>query len=183
MEGTMTFGERMKTARKEKGLSQAELARKVGLSRAAICRYEKMRRTNISFPIAFSISQALDMNINDYYPNERSIPMCNNDKCENNIKEALDDKVLKFFLDGYIDDTEDDVVVVPRSEYDKLIAESTVLRVVKKLIESDLSTYTLVDVLSHVVDSDNPDNYLIEPKKDIPNNDDATSEPSEEASE
>ena len=136
MEGRMTFGEGMKAARKEKGLSQAELARKVGLSRAAICRYEKMRRTNISFPIAVSISQALNMNINDYYPNERSIPMCNNDNCEKKVKEAIDKEDLNFFLDGYIDNAADSVVTVPREEYEELIAESTILRVVEKLVET-----------------------------------------------
>ena len=44
--------------------------------------------------------------------------MCNNDKCE---KKAED---LSFFLDGYLDKTDDDVVTVPRSEYDKLIANT-----------------------------------------------------------
>ena len=158
MEGTMTFGEGMKAAREEKGLSQAELARKVGLSRTAICRYEKMRRTNISFPIAVSISQALDMNINDYYPNERSIPMCNNDKCENNIKEALNEKELNFFLDGYIDETDDDVVVVPREEYDELIAGSTILRVVERIVGADsIPSYNKADILKEILDLGKPE--------------------------
>lgn len=158
MEGTMTFGEWMKAAREEKGLSQAELARKVGLSRAAICGYEKMRRTNISFPIAVSISQALDMNINDYYANERSIPMCNNDKCE---KKAED---LSFFLDGYIDETDDDMVVVPRSEYDKLIADSTLLKVAERMINAKaFSTYSIGEYLKEILAINKPS-----PEPDIP---------------
>ncbi len=159
MEGTMTFGEGMKAAREKKGLSQAELARKVGLSRAAICRYEKMRRTNISFPIAVSITQALDMNINDYYPNERSMNMCNNDKCENNIKEALDEQALKFFLDGYIDETDDDVVVVPRSEYNKLVANSTLMKVVERMINSaEFSNYSIGTYLKEILAVNKPEN-------------------------
>ena len=62
--------------------------------------------------------------------------MCNNDSCEKKIKDALGEEELKFFLDGYIDEADDDVVVVPREEYDELIAESTILRVIEKLAAS-----------------------------------------------
>ena len=45
MEGTMTFGERMKTARKEKGLSQEELANLIGLKVGTVSKYEQGDRT------------------------------------------------------------------------------------------------------------------------------------------
>ena len=85
--------------------------------------------------------------------------MCNNDKCENNIKEALDDKVLKFFLDGYIDETDDDVVVVPRSEYDKLIANSTLMKVVERMINSnEFSNYSIGTYLKEILAINKPEN-------------------------
>ena len=62
--------------------------------------------------------------------------MCNNDNCEKKIKDALGEEELKFFLDGHIDEYEADVVTIPREEYDELIAESTILRVIEKLAES-----------------------------------------------
>ena len=56
--------------------------------------------------------------------------MCN-ENCENKNLTVED---LKFFLDGYIDETTDDVVVVPREEYDELVAEAAILRVVEKIL-------------------------------------------------
>ena len=56
--------------------------------------------------------------------------MCNNN-CED---KKIENEPLEFFLDGTIDETDDDVVMVPREEYDELIAEATILRVVEKLI-------------------------------------------------
>lgn len=58
----MTFGEKLKQARKNKGLSQAELARRVGISRAAISRYESGERTQISAPILISMAKYLGVN-------------------------------------------------------------------------------------------------------------------------
>lgn len=84
--------------------------------------------------------------------------MCNNDKCENNIKEALDEQALKFFLDGYIDETDDDVVVVPREEYDELIAESTILRVVERIVGADsIPSYNKADILKEILDLGKPE--------------------------
>jgi len=57
--------------------------------------------------------------------------MCNNN-CDG---KKIENEPLEFFLDGTIDATDDDVVTVPREEYDELIAESTILRVVEKLID------------------------------------------------
>jgi transcriptional regulator with XRE-family HTH domain len=37
----MTFGERLKALREEKGYKQYELAAKIGISKDVVCRYEK----------------------------------------------------------------------------------------------------------------------------------------------
>ena len=85
--------------------------------------------------------------------------MCNNDKRENNIKEALDEQALKFFLDGYIDETDDDVVVVPRSEYDKLVANSTLMKVVERMINSaESSNYSIGTYLKEILAVNKPEN-------------------------
>ena len=56
--------------------------------------------------------------------------MCNNN-CD--VKK-IETEPLEFFLDGTIDETDDDMVMVPREEYNELIAEATILRVVEKLM-------------------------------------------------
>lgn len=157
MEGKMTFGERMKKARRAKGLTQDKLALLVGVSKMTIRRYETDQMPEAE-TILMRICKALDMNYNDNDQDERSIPMCNNDKCENNIKEALNEKELNFFLDGYIDETDDDVVVVPREDYDELIAESTVLRVVERIVSSDsIPSYNKADILKEILDLGKPE--------------------------
>jgi len=84
--------------------------------------------------------------------------MRNNDKCENNIKEALDEQALKFFLDGYIDETDDDVVVVPRSEYDKLVANSTLMKVVERMINSaEFPNYSIGTYLKEILAVNKPE--------------------------
>lgn len=42
----MTFGEKLTKARKEKGMTQKELAEKIGISDAMIVQYEK----NLNYP-------------------------------------------------------------------------------------------------------------------------------------
>lgn len=56
--------------------------------------------------------------------------------CNNNCEKKIRNEDLEVFVDGYIDNTTDDVVMVPREEYDELIAESTILRVIEKLAAS-----------------------------------------------
>ena len=95
--------------------------------------------------------------------------MCNNDKCEKKTED------MSFFLDGYIDETDDDMVVVPRSEYDKLIANSTLMKVVERVIDSDaFSTYSVGTYLKEILAINKP-----APEPDIP----SASGPDEEASE
>ena len=61
----MTFAEKLKQTRKKQGISQAELARRVGISRAAISRYESGERTQIAAPIVMAISEILKLEPSD----------------------------------------------------------------------------------------------------------------------
>ena len=59
--------------------------------------------------------------------------MCNKDNCEckKDINEDLD-----FFLEGCIDEAADATITIPREEYDELISESTILRVIEKMLDT-----------------------------------------------
>lgn len=92
--------------------------------------------------------------------------MCNNDKCEKKTED------MSFFLDGYIDD---DTVAIPREEYDKLIADSTLLKVAERMINSKVfSTYSIGEYLKDILTINKP-----APEPEIP----SAPGPDEEASE
>lgn len=57
------LGERIEWLRKEKGMTQEELAEKAGLHRAYFWDIEKGR--NISIKTAYNISRALDINLSN----------------------------------------------------------------------------------------------------------------------
>ena len=59
----MDFPKKLKQAREAMGISQTELAKRVGLSRSAICRYEKGHRTKITVPIAVNIAKCLGVDL------------------------------------------------------------------------------------------------------------------------
>jgi transcriptional regulator with XRE-family HTH domain len=56
------FGNRLKTLRKEKGLSQEELALKSGLNRPYISAIEKGKR-NVSLEVMEKLAEAMDIEI------------------------------------------------------------------------------------------------------------------------
>ena len=58
---SVNFSERLKQIREEKGLSQSELARMIGVGRSTICSYESGRRTKLTVPIIQAIAIALDV--------------------------------------------------------------------------------------------------------------------------
>jgi len=60
------FGERMRTLRKERGLSQEELAEMCGLDRTYISGIERGIR-NVSLKNIDAISRALDVSISDLF--------------------------------------------------------------------------------------------------------------------
>ena len=57
----MDFGEKLKALRKERGLSQAQLADKAGLSNGAIGNYESGKRTKISVEALCRLADALSV--------------------------------------------------------------------------------------------------------------------------
>lgn len=66
-------------------------------------------------------------------------------------------------------DFEEDTVAVPRDEYAELIAESTILRVVERMVESDkISAYYLRDALMDVLSLRNIEEF---PAKTPPKDD------------
>ena len=60
----MKFGEKLKKARLEKGLSQEDLARKVGVSLRTIMNYENQNRYPKKREVYGMLADALDLNIN-----------------------------------------------------------------------------------------------------------------------
>lgn len=57
---TETFGERLKKIRKEKGLSQGKLAKKIGILQQQLCKYEAGTNT-LSITVIEWICKALDV--------------------------------------------------------------------------------------------------------------------------
>jgi len=66
MDITEKFGLRLKTLRKEKGLSQEELAERSGLNRPYISGIEKGKR-NVSIETVEKLSQALNVPVRDFF--------------------------------------------------------------------------------------------------------------------
>ena len=55
----MRFGEKLRALRTEKGMSQAEIARRLGISRSVICNYENGKRQNITAPVLKALAKEL----------------------------------------------------------------------------------------------------------------------------
>lgn len=55
----MTFGEKLKMLRKANGMTQAQLAKKAGLSNGAIGNFESGKRTKVSFESVCKLADAL----------------------------------------------------------------------------------------------------------------------------
>lgn len=68
----MTFADKLKQARKKSGLSQAELARKIGVSRAAVSRYESGERKEVAAPIVIAICDVLGVPPSEMFPDRIS---------------------------------------------------------------------------------------------------------------
>lgn len=80
----MILAERIKQLRKERGLTQAQLAQKAGLSNGAIGNFESGKRTKISFESACRLADALDVDLEelglerryDLEEKMKSVPQC-----------------------------------------------------------------------------------------------------------
>ena len=71
----MDFAGKLRRLRKEKRLTQAQLAEKAGMSNGAISNYESGKRKNISYVVVFSIARALDVSPSDLIPIS-TCPVC-----------------------------------------------------------------------------------------------------------
>lgn len=66
----MAFAEQLRKIRARRSISQSELAKRIGVSRSAICNYENGNRENPSFPIIVALANALDVPINELIGDE-----------------------------------------------------------------------------------------------------------------
>ena len=71
----MSFAERLRTLRRERGMTQEQLAKSAGLSKGAIGNYEAGKRKNISYNSIFRIADALGVKPSDIIPFDRC-PLC-----------------------------------------------------------------------------------------------------------
>ncbi len=62
---TERVGKRIRHIRRQKGLSQASLADKVGLSQASICQIEQGDRKQVKDSVLERIAEALDVRVDD----------------------------------------------------------------------------------------------------------------------
>jgi len=69
----MDFAHKLAMLRKKKGLSQIDLANKIGVSHGTIGNYESGKRTNISKPILNALAVALDVSITELLDTEKDI--------------------------------------------------------------------------------------------------------------
>lgn len=74
----IAFGEKLKKYRKQKGLTQEELAALVGVQNSAISKYEKGRIKQIPAHILYELSVILDIPFEEFPHNRQSL-ICNID--------------------------------------------------------------------------------------------------------
>lgn len=70
----MAFGNKLKELRESKGMSQSELARRIGVSRSTICNYENGHRAKPSTPVICTIAEALEVAPEELYAEIQLIP-------------------------------------------------------------------------------------------------------------
>jgi len=61
----MEFSNKLKQIRKERGMTQTDLAQMIGVSKSLISNYEAGLRHRIAFPIQVSIANALGCSLED----------------------------------------------------------------------------------------------------------------------
>lgn len=66
----MTFGEKIKNARRAKGLTQEKLGEILGVQKSAIAKYENGRVVNIKRETLLHIIDVLELNANDFLNGE-----------------------------------------------------------------------------------------------------------------
>lgn len=91
----MNIGENIKKYRKQKGLTQVELADMCGLSRNAICKYEKNEREP-NFKIVELICSSLDISITNLIESNKD-----NTNSIKNINEVIENIEKIILREGY----------------------------------------------------------------------------------
>ncbi|WP_245415775.1 helix-turn-helix domain-containing protein [Alteribacter populi] len=79
--GVFLYGERLRNLRKEKGWTQLEVARKVGVSKQTYSHYEKENRRP-SLEMAYKLSEVYNVNINDVFGSDSVENSNNGDQLE-----------------------------------------------------------------------------------------------------
>jgi len=132
----MDFAENLKRIRNEKGLSQSELARRIGVSRSVISNYEAGLRSQISKPYITALASALGVSERDLIGIGDLVPV------------DLDDGIPTWFYNPPIHDPwhiyTDDEIAANRAEtieaFDSLsvkgqLAASAIVRVLADMPE------------------------------------------------
>lgn len=87
----MTIGEKIKKARLEKGYTQEELGKLIGVQKSAVAKYEKGKVVNIKRSVLKKISMVLDIPpvelVSDIEEKEKPI---NEDGLSENMKALID---------------------------------------------------------------------------------------------
>jgi len=103
----MRIGEKIKLARNEKGLTQVELAEKLGISRSAIACYETERRTpdfkdlqNIASMLGVSVEYFADMHPNNELTDFilRATALFSNSDITVSDKENIFNELMKIYI-------------------------------------------------------------------------------------
>lgn len=89
---------RLRRTRKLKGMSQQELADKVGVSKATICRYERGKTENIKKGVLVKI--AAELGVNYAYLLDIDLPACYIEDSEESVNRILSNQI-HMCLDEY----------------------------------------------------------------------------------
>lgn len=122
----MSFAEMLTKARKSMGITQAELARRIGVSRAAISRYESGERTNITLPVISAICKTLGLEVSD-------LNLLNIHKEGEFVMENRENPCSPIRCDGH--------VTIPVEEYQRLVYESARNDIVRHLLMAEKTDY------------------------------------------
>ena len=102
----MSFGHKLKTLRKQRGLTQKELAEKLFLSQSSITRFEKDEILPTSETLS-KIANYFDVSI-DFLLDRPQSPQKKNSNLEKALNEAIeelkDEETLLFMKNGDIDE-------------------------------------------------------------------------------
>ncbi len=91
------FGERLRKARKDKKLSQEELAKLIGVSRNAITNYEKNSNTP-TYENMKKLSNILGVNLANQETNVKAIPIISTASCGSVELNCLQDEKMQTFI-------------------------------------------------------------------------------------